>query len=130
MALDRSAPRTRPEDLPAGPRRLSRIVFGAVKNFPTRSAAQKAWKDACAKTMHVTELEASASVKIEVLETDEGWQLQGLVHPARYHWSRVLEHIGARWKIAPPGLEWYKIPARTEEEILAMPKSNLGRYWP
>ena len=121
----------RTESIPSGPRKLQHLVSGQTRYYDSEESAMRQWAKSARNRFQTSPEHAEASVKIEVREKESGkFYLFGRVHPACFHWSRALELEGVEYEQAPQGLNWRVIPPRTNEELLRMPKSNLGRYWP
>lgn len=125
-----SRDKIRPEDLPAGKRRLAELVVGAIRYYPSEAVAQKAWADMARKKFDYTVERITSVVKIDyVHEEDKGYFIRGVLHPACFHFMRPMQDLGIQVEIGTTELNWEVQPPRTLEELAMMPKGVGGRYW-
>lgn len=131
--------KTRPEDLPAGVRRLKEIIRAPVLYYPNQAAAERAWSRIVQK-FHYTLEQARSAVKI-TYEPYAGGQIgpftiepavyiKARIHPGCPHWRRFLEDDGIQCEMGTSEEEWPRQPPRTREELDAMIKGTGGRYLP
>lgn len=123
--------KTRPEDLPAGRRRLPNIIRAPIVHYPTEDTAIRAWSKIIQK-FHYTLEQSEAAVKVTFnhnLDSDDWW-ISCRIHRGCPHWRRFLEDDGVKCEMDDGTLNWPVIPPRTEEEILNLPKGHGNRWLP
>lgn len=127
--------KTRPEDLPAGVRRLAEIIRAPVRYYPSEQEAVRAWAKIVQK-FHYTLEQSEAAVKVSFNRKsidsalDPVWWISCRIHKGCPHWRRFLEDDGVQCEMDDGTLNWPVIPPRTMEEILNMPKGTGGRWLP
>lgn len=113
-----------------GPRRLKEVIRGQIRYYESAPAALRAWSSVWTDVTRSDLADAPATIVTEPRETQKGWYLHGVIHPARLHWRRPLEDNGLFVEVGEKGPHWHRLTPKTHEELMAdLTKLNRGRVW-